>query len=168
MCMDRDGTIIKLIHHLTDVSRAEIIEGVIEGCKLLKMSNFRFGIFTNQSVIGHGLCTVKEVKSINDFILSEFHKNDLAIDFIYFCSHTASDKCSCRKPEIGMGLEAKHKYDIDFSESFMIGDSVSDVEFGDRLGMRTVFLSELTTSKATIVVNDFYSAAKTILQYGRI
>jgi len=166
--MDRDGTILKHIHHLTKVAQAEIIQGVLDGCSLLKTVNFKFGIFTNQSVLGLGKCTLNEVELIHEFIKSEFQKYQIELDFIYVCPHKLGDGCSCRKPLIGMGIEAGKEFQIDFSSSYMIGDSISDVEFGDRLGMKTVFISSFDYDKATIVHGDFYGASEKILQFGKV
>ncbi len=60
------------------------------------------------------------------------------IDDIFYCPHTPDDNCGCRKPEIGMGVDAVMKHGIDVSRSFMIGDHEKDLEFGRRLGCRSV------------------------------
>ena len=168
ICLDRDGTIIKHIHHLVLVSEASFIPGVIEGCKLLKVANFRFGIFTNQSVIGLGKASRETVESINNFIKAEFLKNGIEIDFIYLCPHKPEYGCDCRKPSIGMGLEALRNFPINFAESFMIGDSYSDVEFGNNLSMSTVLISQSHYTNATINSKDFLSATKLILERERV
>ena len=166
ICLDRDGTIIKLVPHLTQLSEVAIISGVMEGCKLLKLANYKFGVFTNQSVIGRGMCTWHEVEKIHDYIKQEFGKNGISLDFFYVCPHKPTENCICRKPEIDMGLKAIQQFRINQKESYMIGDSITDVEFGNKLGMKTVYISEKDYDKATIVCKDFFSAAECIYQKG--
>jgi len=166
ICMDRDGTVIKLVPHLTNLSDAEFLPGVIEGCKLLKNSGFKFGIFTNQSVIGRGLGTWTEVNAINNFIRMEFLQNGIEIDFCFVCPHTSMDMCDCRKPNVGMGLQAIEEFDINSCESYMVGDNLTDVEFGLKLGMKTVYLTESQYSIASITSRDFYGASKWIVSQG--
>jgi histidinol-phosphate phosphatase family protein len=167
ICLDRDGTIIEHIHHLVLVSQVSFIPGVMEGCKLLKAANFRFGIFTNQSVIGRGKASRQVVDSINDYVKKEFLQNEIDIDFVYLCPHRPEDKCACRKPLTGMGHDALRKFPINFVESFMIGDSYSDIEFGNNLKMSTVLISNSHYTEATINCGDFLSAAKLILDRER-
>ena len=69
----------------------------------------------------------------------------IIITNIFFCPHTPDDHCSCRKPEIGMGLAAIAKHGIDPRRSFMIGDHEKDMEFGRRLGCRGIQVSESFT-----------------------
>ncbi len=77
------------------------------------------------------------------------------IDDIFFCPHTPDDHCSCRKPEIGMGIRAISKYGINPKASFMIGDHDKDVQFGERLGCKAYKVDD----KFTFVdaVNDIIS-----------
>ena len=163
ICLDRDGTIIKHVHHLSNIQQVEFLPGVFEGCRLLKSKGYKFGVFTNQSVINRGKCTLAEIDTIHDLIRSEFVKNGLSLDFIYTCPHLPEDGCACRKPSTEMGLNAAKKYRINLTESFMIGDNLSDIEFGQKLGMKTVHISSYPYTKATITEADFFSAAKCIL-----
>lgn len=166
ICLDRDGTIIKLIPHLTSVLDAVFLPGVIEGSRLLKSAGYGFGIFTNQSVIGRGLCAWNEVIEINNFVIEEFRRNQIMVDFCYVCPHTPDDMCKCRKPNLGMGVEAIVEFNIDCKNSYMIGDNQTDIEFGMKLGMKTVHLSQTNYNIATITCNDFYSAAELIASQG--
>jgi histidinol-phosphate phosphatase family protein len=167
ICLDRDGTIIKHIHHLTNLELVEIIPGVIDACKILATLDFHFGVFTNQSVIGRGKCTLDDVNKINEFIQSEFRKKGIEIEFFFVCPHVPQDLCNCRKPLTAMGLAAIEKYGIDPSLSYMIGDNVTDVDFGNNLGMKTVFISDNDYSNATISCGDLYTAAQLIAKYER-
>ena len=102
----------------------------------------RIFIVTNQRGVGLGLMTEKELNKIHDKMLSEIVIASGKIDKIYYC--TAIDNSDeNRKPNIGMGLKAKQEFpDIDFSKSIMVGDSISDMEFGRKLGVKTVYISD--------------------------
>jgi len=79
-------------------------------------------------------------------MLSQIKEGGGHVDDIFFCPHTPDDHCSCRKSEIGMGLQAVEKYDIDVSQSYMIGDKDKDIEFGSRLGCkRSIMVGEDTS-----------------------
>jgi len=65
------------------------------------------------------------------------------IDAAFYATQLASENHPDRKPGTGMGLKAKAEFpEIDFSKSVMVGDSLSDLEFGKRLGMITVFIND--------------------------
>lgn len=167
ICLDRDGTIIEHVHHLTEINQVEFIPDIFDGCKLLMKHGYKFGMFTNQSVVGRGKCTLDKVDEIHDLIRTRFASNGLYLEFVYTCPHLPEDGCNCRKPRIGMGIDAIKKYRIDFKESFMIGDSHSDIEFGQKLGMRTVQISKFPYTNATITESSFYNAARRILDLRR-
>jgi D-glycero-D-manno-heptose 1,7-bisphosphate phosphatase len=164
ICLDRDGTILKLIHHLSDVREAEILPGVLEGCLLLKKQGFRFGIFTNQSVLSRGLSTWEQVDSIHNYILFEFAKFKIPIDFVYVCPHLPEMGCVCRKPSVELGLKAIAQFGIDTSKSFMIGDSETDIEFGINLNLNTIRISKGEISKADFSAENFSIAVNIILE----
>ncbi len=132
----------------------------------MKSNGYKFGVFTNQSVIGRGKCSLSDVNEIHNLIKSEFGKNGLTLEFFYVCPHLPEDGCNCRKPLTDMGINAGHKYKINFRESFMIGDSLSDIQFGQNLGMKTVHITKSPYTCATITEDDFLNAARSILKLG--
>lgn len=99
-------------------------------------------VVTNQRGVGLGVMTEDKLNEIHDKMLFEVTSASGRIDKIYYC--TGVDGISeCRKPNIGMGLKAKSDFpEIEFSKSIMVGDSISDMEFGKNLGMKTVFIGD--------------------------
>lgn len=139
--VDRDGVINRRISdgYVTSPSDFEFLPGVIDALKILQTKFQRIFIVTNQQGVGKGLMSVSDVESIHEFMLEEFEKEDIKIDKVYFCPALKSDNDPCRKPEIGMALQAKTDFpEIDLSLSVMIGDTSSDMLFGKNAGMRTV------------------------------
>lgn len=87
--------------------------------------------------------TEQELLLVHEFMLSEINKNDGRIDKIYYCTDLAESNSFYRKPNVGMALKAKKDFpEIIFSKSVMIGDSVTDMQFGKRMKMFTVFISD--------------------------
>ena len=82
--------------------------------------------------------TLEEVERINASIEQHLKSFDVALDFIYICPHLPEDGCDCRKPGIAMGLRAVLEFQLNPEQSFMVGDSDSDMIFGRALGCSTV------------------------------
>jgi len=99
-------------------------------------------IVTNQQGIGKGLMSEKDVAEIHDYIIRQVHAAGGRIDRIYCCPSIDAANDPNRKPNVGMGLQAKGDFpDIDFSRSLMIGDSESDMLFAERLGIPCIFIN---------------------------
>lgn len=132
---------IEHVHHLVDVDLVQFKRDLGSSLKLLQETGFRFGIISNQSVIGRGLATHSDVEKINMRIVEYLQSIGVKIDFFYFCPHTLQDKCNCRKPEIGLGRRAVIEYGLSPVDSFMIGDQESDMLFSKNLGCRSIQLA---------------------------
>lgn len=149
--LDRDGTINKYVGFLTSPDRFELIEGVAEAIKLINKSGYLAIVITNQPVIARGNCTFKELQTIHNKMETELGKSGAFIDALYFCPHHP-DKgfegerreykraCDCRKPEIGLFMQADLDFNIDFSQSYMIGDGERDITAGTVAGCKEAIL----------------------------
>ena len=142
--LDRDGVINTQIKngYVTSISDFKFIEGVLESIPVL---NNHFGIIviiTNQQCVGKGIIDEKELNSIHDFMLTEIKKQGGKIDKIYFAPQLATENSEMRKPKTGMAHQAKEDFDeIDFEKSIIVGDSLTDMELGNVMGMKTVFIN---------------------------
>ena len=161
--LDRDGTIIEEVNYLSDLSQIKIFPFAYDAIKIFNNLNFLVFIVTNQSGIARGFFSEDFVKDTNDFLVKSFNSKGAKISECYFCPHHPDDKCSCRKPEIGMVLEAKRKFNIDFSQSYIIGDSSKDVFTGINAG---IFPIQVLTghgwndiSDNSIILPNLYYAA---------
>ncbi len=140
--LDRDGVINKKIEndYVKSWDEFEFIKGSPEAIAFLRKSCKYLIIVTNQRGIARGLMSIKDLKLIHDKMLNELNEKGASVDGVYSCPE--EEGSNCRKPNIGMAMEAKADFsDIDFSNSLMIGDSRSDLEFGKNLGMKTVWVS---------------------------
>ena len=141
--LDRDGVINHRIidDYVKRIEDFEFLEGAIEAIVEFR-KHFRYiFIVTNQQGVGKGLMTKNDVEEIHNFMIAEIEAKGGKIDAVYFCPELKNTNSKCRKPEIGMALQAQKEFHgVDFSKSIMIGDSISDMEFGKNAGMHNIFI----------------------------
>lgn len=143
--LDRDGVINKKLDndYVKHWMEFEFVEGAFEALKILAPKFKTIVVVTNQQGIGKGVYTTEDLALIHKNMLYELHYLGGRIDKVYFSPYLEKEKHPSRKPGTGMGMEAKNDFpDIDFAKSIIVGDSMSDMEFGRALGMKTVFISD--------------------------
>ncbi|HOK05277.1 MAG TPA: D-glycero-beta-D-manno-heptose 1,7-bisphosphate 7-phosphatase [Victivallales bacterium] len=134
--LDRDNTIIFDKGYLSNPDEVKLISGVTPALKKLSEAGFLLIIVTNQSGIGRGYFSKEQMNLVNQKILQMLEKENIHIEKIYFCPHTPSENCECRKPKPGLILKAARELKIDISKSIMIGDKTSDLEAGIMAGCK--------------------------------
>ena len=98
-------------------------------------------IVTNQQCVGKGLISKASLDDIHDWMSEQFLKEKAHIDEVFVATELNNKDSRRRKPNLEMGLEAKMKFpNVDFEKSIMIGDTDSDISFGQNLGMKTVLI----------------------------
>jgi histidinol-phosphate phosphatase family protein len=147
--LDRDGVIN--LHYPNDyVKRREefiFLEGVLEALCLLSRHFKRIIVVTNQQGVGKGLMTKEELQYIHDEMRKEVKKHGGIIHAVYAATELAAPNGTMRKPSIGMALQAKKDFQgLELTKSVMVGDSISDLEFGKNAGMKTVYISQIEES----------------------
>ena len=141
--LDRDGVINQRIpgDYIKTVSEFQFLPGALEA--IVEFSKYFKHIFvvTNQQGIGKGLMTAAQLDAVHHHMLVAIDKAGGRIDQVYYCPELAIHNPNCRKPNPGMAQQAKADFpEIEFETSLMVGDSISDMEFGVNLGMGTVFI----------------------------
>ncbi|MBR9699991.1 HAD-IIIA family hydrolase [Candidatus Woesearchaeota archaeon] len=134
--LDRDGTLVVDPGYVYKIKDFKLHEGVIEGLKKLK--DFTFFVITNQSGIGRGHFTEKDMHIFNNHLLDELKNHDIKIKEIYFCPHSPYDGCDCRKPGDKLAREAYKKHDIDLKNSWVIGDTKLDCGLAKKIGAKSI------------------------------
>ena len=151
--LDRDGIISKEINLLHNAEQLELIEGAGEALKYINEKGFLAIVVTNQPVIARNLCTLDELNFIHAKLETMLGEKHAYLNAIYFCPHHPHGgypeerkeykiKCECRKPAPGMLLQAVKDWNIDISESIMIGDRENDVLAGENAGVKTSVMIE--------------------------
>ena len=145
--LDRDGTLIELVHHLTDPGDVALIPGAAAALTALQEAGFVLVLVTNQSVIGRGKLDVAGLAGVHAEMTRQLTGAGAApFDAIHFCPLAPSVKDPTiiedpmRKPGPGMLLAAAGEMDLDLDRSWMVGDTVSDMLAGRNAGCRTILV----------------------------
>ncbi len=117
--LDRDGTIIKECHYLSDPQQVELLAGVAAGLRRMQELGLGAIAITNQSGIGRGFFDEKRLGEIHQRMLELLAAENVFLEDIYFCPHTPADNCSCRKPLPGLVEQAAEKYGFNPQDSFV-------------------------------------------------
>ena len=138
--VDRDGTINKEVEYLHEEERFELLPQALEGLKRFQSMNYRIVVVTTQAGIGLGYFSKEDFYRVNRKMLRLFDQAGIVVDKIYFCPHSKRERCSCRKPEIGLIRRAEREIPADLSQSVMIGDKKADILAGKRAGLKTILV----------------------------
>lgn len=144
--LDRDGTLIELVHHLTDPADVRLISGGAESVFRLRAAGFLVVIVTNQSVIGRGKLTDAGLAEVHAEMNRQLSQENTKVDGMYYCplAPVAKDPTKIedpmRKPGPGMLLQAATDLNIDLAQSYMVGDTVSDMLAGRNAGCQTILV----------------------------
>jgi rfaE bifunctional protein nucleotidyltransferase chain/domain len=138
--VDRDGTIIEHIEYLSEPERLQEIPGSYEALKKIRELGYRVVVVTNQPGIGLGYFSKESFYAVNREMLRQATAAGCSIDRIYFCSHSKSDNCKCRKPSPYLLQRAAQECNIDLSKSFVIGDMTSDIQLARNAGCKGILV----------------------------
>lgn len=170
--LDRDGTINKYVGFLWDINDFELMPGAAEAIKRINASGYLAIVVTNQPVIARGEVTLEELTEIHNKMETILGQKGAYLDGIYFCPHHPHSgyegeilelkiDCKCRKPKPGMLIQAAEDFNIDLSESWMVGDSENDIKAGLNAGCKTALLTGNRSTDfsgndygQTVILND--------------
>lgn len=149
--LDRDGTINKYVGFLRNIDDFELIEGVADAIKKINASGYLAIVVTNQPVIARGEVSFEELEQIHNKMETLLGAEGAYLDAIYFCPHHPHKgyegerselkfDCDCRKPKPGMLLKAAEDFNIDLSQSWMVGDGENDIKAGMAAGCHTALI----------------------------
>jgi len=139
--LDRDGTIAPDASYCSRPEDFEVFPGAAEAVRLLNEHGFRAVVITNQSGIARGYFDEEALARIHHKMLGELAEHGARIEAVYHCPHHPDDGCRCRKPGTALFERASEELDIDFSGSFMVGDTQADIDAGRAVGCRTVLVT---------------------------
>jgi D-glycero-D-manno-heptose 1,7-bisphosphate phosphatase len=134
IALDRDGTLIEEADYLTDPRDIRFLPGAIAGLKRLKKAGFQVVVLTNQSGLARGFITMDQLRRVNQRFTHLLKRNKVSLDGYYWCPHAPGDRCSCRKPKLGMLKQAAKHLKRSWHEAISVGDRPSDVGVGQRAG----------------------------------
>lgn len=148
--LDKDGTVIKNIPYNKNVNLITLEDHALESLGKLKNAGYLLIVITNQSGIARGFFNESVMNAMRNKINKLLQPSIEKLDGFYYCPHLEngvvkkySKKCNCRKPNPGLIFQAALDHDIDISQSWLIGDSTTDIEAGNRAGCRTILIHKL-------------------------
>jgi D-glycero-D-manno-heptose 1,7-bisphosphate phosphatase len=145
--MDRDGTICEEVGYVNHVDRTRLLERSAAAIRRVNEAGFQTVVVTNQAGVARGYFTEVLVGDVHDRIRQLLLEQGARLDGIYYCPHHPEvggeayrKDCDCRKPRPGMLLRAQEEMGIDLAASYMVGDSMRDIEAGHAVGATTVLV----------------------------
>jgi D-glycero-D-manno-heptose 1,7-bisphosphate phosphatase len=139
--LDRDGVINQdSVNFIKNPNEWIPLPGSLEAIALLNQSGFRVAIATNQSGIARGLFDMATLNAIHDKMHRALAHVGGRIDAMFYCPHSADDNCTCRKPKTGMIEDIGHRFSIDLSNVYAVGDAPRDIQAFADAGCKTILV----------------------------
>jgi histidinol-phosphate phosphatase family protein len=149
--LDRDGTLIPDKDCLRNADELELLPDVAEAVHELNHNGWRTVVVTNQPVIAKGFCDETELQNIHNKMETLLGREHAFLDRIYFCPHHPEKgfpgeraelkiDCDCRKPKIGMIQKAVADLNIDLKQSWLIGDTTTDLQTAKNAGLKSILV----------------------------
>ena len=145
--IDRDGTISEEVGYVNHPSRFRLFQYSSEAIRKLNDANWLAILVTNQAGVARGYFSEDVVSEVHNRLNKELAQQNARLDAIYYCAHHPSVgeppyrlDCDCRKPKAGLIKRASADFDIDLTNSWMVGDRYSDIELAHNAGLRSAFV----------------------------
>lgn len=137
--IDKDGTLVDNVPYNVDPALLRFRPGAGEALARLQQAGLALLIVSNQSGLARGRFTRAEFARLQQVLLQRLQQEfGVHILDVEICPHAPDaagrPACLCRKPAPGMLISAAHRHRLDLSRSWMIGDTLDDVEAGHRAG----------------------------------
>ena len=141
--LDRDGVLNRKLpegDYVSDWAQFEWLSGAVEAIVRMNRAGLTVIVVSNQRGVALGRLSVEQLELIHGQMRNHLARHAARLDAVYYCPH-GHGECHCRKPDIGLFEQATKDFpEIDAENSVVIGDSLSDIQAGRRLGMRTIFI----------------------------
>ncbi|MEO5804674.1 MAG: HAD family hydrolase [Verrucomicrobiota bacterium] len=138
--LDRDGTLIEDKDYLQKPEEVVIFPGVAEALKKLQDAGFKLFLVTNQSGVGRGFFTLDDVERVHAHLAKELARHGVKFEKIYVAPEAPEQSSRGRKPSPQFLFDARDQFEIDLSQSYLIGDKLIDLECGWNAGVKKSIL----------------------------
>lgn len=138
--LDRDGVINVDKNYVYKITDFEFTGGIFDLCRNYQDRGYLIFVVTNQAGIARKIFSEDDFRILTEWMISKFKEKGINIEKVYHCPHHPdfTGDCNCRKPNPGLFLRAEKEYNIDMSESVLIGDKESDILAGEKAGIKTL------------------------------
>jgi len=169
--LDRDGVINVDVGYTYKIKDLVFTEGGPEVLKGLQGAGFTLVMVTGQSGIARGYYNEADMHKFNDHMIEQLKGYGVKIEAVAWCPHGSDDGCECRKPKLGMAKEIEKQIgEIDYENSWTIGDKTADVLFGKNMGTKTMLVrsryweeNELSgEEKPDVIIDSMKEAAEIV------
>jgi D-glycero-D-manno-heptose 1,7-bisphosphate phosphatase len=135
--LDRDGVVNTETDYVWRIEDFNFVDNIFRLCMKFQTSGYKIFIITNQSGISRGYYSEKDFFILTDWMVNRFLENRITISKVYYCPHhpEITGPCNCRKPNPGLIKQAETEFDIDLSNSILIGDNINDILAGKSAGV---------------------------------
>jgi D-glycero-D-manno-heptose 1,7-bisphosphate phosphatase len=145
--LDRDGTINEEVGYLDRLEKLTLIPGAAEAIRLINQRGLKAVVVTNQSGIARGFFDEPFISALHAHLEGMLRREGAFLDRIYYCPHHPTEgrepylrACECRKPAPGLFIRARGELGLDPARSYMIGDTLKDIEAGLRAGVSGILV----------------------------
>jgi len=154
--LDRDGVINHLMDDdVTTVDGWDPIAGSIEAISRLKKAGYLVTIASNHSGVARGHYSEADIQKVHDKLQKLLSTRGASIDGIFYCPHGPEANCICRKPKPGLLFQIAKKFNIDLSQTPMVGDNISDIKAARMANAKPVLVR---TGKGEYVMQHYPEA----------
>jgi len=139
--LDRDGVInYDSDDYIKSPAEWRPIPGSLEAIAHLNRAGFRVLIATNQSGVARGFYDLETLSAIHEKLLQQLTAVGGYVEEIFYCPHHPTDGCVCRKPQPGLIEQMQKKYAIHLASTYLIGDSITDVQVAKQTGCQPILV----------------------------
>ena len=170
--LDRDGVINRdpgFGGYVTSWKEFEFLPGSLEAIKRLNQSGYEVIVISNQGGVAKGLYALKDLDKITKNMLGEIEKAGGKISSVHYCPHKDEDDCDCRKPKTGLFSQATKGLQVNFADTFFVGDNRRDVLAAKAIGSKSIFVLSGNTKleeldvRPNFVARDLLEAVEKIV-----
>lgn len=139
--LDRDGVInYDSDEYIKSPDEWHAIPGSLEAIAQLNRAGYQVVIVTNQSGVARGFYDLETLDKIHEKMQEELAEVGGYIEEIFFCPHHPDEHCNCRKPKPGLLHKIREKYGVELSESYFIGDTLTDMQVAAEVNCKPILL----------------------------
>ena len=173
--LDRDGVINRdpgFGGYVTSWREFEFLPGALEALKKLNQTGYEAIIISNQAGLAKGLYTQSNLDEMTRNMLEKIEQSGGKIRSVHYCPHRDEDNCDCRKPKTGLFFQATKDLQVNFADTFFVGDNRRDMLAGKAVGCKTIFVLSGNTKledldvKPNFIARDLLQAVDKVILNG--